>query len=233
MRLNCRSTLFVLVVILSGALVGGCLSLDGPQARIEVTPLSGVVPLVIHFDGTGSTASTGISTYTWDFGTDDPASHEASGTYTYTHAGTFPLTLTVRAASGSTDQKTVMVEVEPAVWITDANLNMVYKLDMQGTELDHFDLPVTEPHGITIAEAGGESCSLSPVTTVGTSVSFVSTDHREYHSELQRPGTIAAQSHLWGDRAEAALARRWAEPEDLPSQSNRLSGLRLLWPVVL
>jgi PKD repeat protein len=147
----------VLVVILSGALVGGCLSLDGPQARIEVTPLSGVVPLVIHFDGTGSTASTGISTYTWDFGTDDPVSHEASGTYTYTHAGTFSLTLTVRAADGSTDQKTVMVEVEPAVWVTDANLNLVYKLDMQGTELDHFDLPVTEPHGITIAEAGGES----------------------------------------------------------------------------
>jgi len=149
--------LFSILVILVGIFIGGCLPGGGPQAIIEATPLSGVVPLVIHFDGAGSTGPDGISTYTWNFGTDDPVSYEASGTYTYAHAGTFSLVLTVRAADGSTDQETVTVEVEPAVWITDENLNRIYKLDMQGTELDSFLLPFTEPRGITVAEVGGES----------------------------------------------------------------------------
>ncbi|MCK4392224.1 hypothetical protein KAX17_04910, partial [Candidatus Bipolaricaulota bacterium] len=95
--------------------------------------------------------------YTWDFGTDDPDSHEVSGSYTYEHAGTFTLTLTVRAEDGSTDTETVTIQVDPAVWITDENLGRIYKLDMQGNELDSFGLPVSEPRGITVAEVGGKS----------------------------------------------------------------------------
>lgn len=147
-----------ITVSLIGVLVGGCfLFPSGTKAVIEVTPLSGVIPLTVDFDGGSSTGPGGISMYTWDFGTEDPAFYEAGGTYTYEYAGTFTLTLTVRAEDGSTDTETVTITVEPVVWITDENLGRIYKLDMQGNEIASFGLQFTEPRGITVAEADGRS----------------------------------------------------------------------------
>jgi len=111
---------------------GGCG--PGTLALIDATPLVGVVPLTVAFDGTGSTSADGISTYSWSFGTDDPDVHVETGTHTYEHAGTYALKLTVRGSDGSTATTSVTVTVDPAMWITDANLNTVYKLDMQGTQ---------------------------------------------------------------------------------------------------
>ncbi len=136
-------------------LLAGCNS--GTIAVIDVTPLVGVVPLLVHYDGTSSTPANGISTYTWSFGTDDPDVHAETGKYTYEHAGTYTLRLTVRGADGSTATTSVTVTVKPAVWITDSKLNMVYKLDMQGNEITSFQLPFTEPHGITVGEVGGKT----------------------------------------------------------------------------
>lgn len=143
------------MLVLAGLVLGGCTFLGGPEAQIDATPLSGVVPLRVEFDGTSSTASGGITTYTWDFGTGDPVSHEASGAYVYAHAGTFTLTLTVRAASGATATRSATVQVAPAVWITDENLGRIYKLGMNGETLDSFLLSYTQPRGITLAEVGG------------------------------------------------------------------------------
>ena len=145
------------MVLLLGliGLLAGCGS--GTIAIIDATPLVGAVPLVVSFDGSGSTSPSGISTYTWSFGTDDPDVHAESGTYTYEHAGTYTLRLTVRGEDGSTASTSLTVTVKPAVWITDANLNTVYKLDMQGNEITSFALPFTEPHGITVGEVGGKA----------------------------------------------------------------------------
>jgi len=151
-----RLALLATLSITIGCLLAGCfLFPGGPKAIIEVSVTEGFVPLTIDFDGSSSTAAAGISTYAWDFGTDDSDSHDVSGSYTYEHAGTFTLTLTVRAEDGSTNTATVTITVEPAVWITDENQGRIYKLDMQGNELDSFDLPVTQPRGITVAEAEG------------------------------------------------------------------------------
>jgi len=153
-----RVAISVTLLLISGVLVGGCfLFPSGPKAIIEVIPSEGVVPLTVDFDGGSSTGPGGINTYTWDFGTDDPDSHEVSGSYTYEHAGTFTLTLTVRAEDGSMDTDTATITVEPAVWITDENLGRIYKLDMQGNEIVSFGLQFTEPRGITVAEADGRS----------------------------------------------------------------------------
>ena len=153
MRLIYRTLGLMLLVGILGAL-GGCG--PGTVAVIDATPLVGVVPLTIAFDGTGSTSAGDISTYSWSFGTSAPDVHEETGTYTYEHAGTYTLTLTVRGSDGSTASKTVTVRVDPAMWITDANLNTVYKLDMQGTQIDSFLLPFTEPRGITVGEVSGK-----------------------------------------------------------------------------
>jgi len=147
----------LLAVALAGVCAGGlasCLGPGGPQVTITVTPSSGVVPLTIAFDGTSSTAAGGVTTYHWVFGTGDE-SYESTGTYTFVHAGTFVLSLTVRAADGSSSTESAEIVVGPAVWITDSNLGRIYKLDMSGKALLTFNSPSPQPQGITLAEAEG------------------------------------------------------------------------------
>jgi len=136
--------------------LAGCALFDRAEAVIVVDAVSGTVPLTISFDGSGSTGADGISTYRWEFGTGDDA-YGASGTYTYQRAGAFTLTLTVRDQSGKTDAATVTVVVDPAIWLTDENLDRVYKLDMIGNTLSFFDLPAKQPRGVAIAEVSGQT----------------------------------------------------------------------------
>ncbi len=136
--------------------MSACFFGGGTQARIEVTPMSGAVPLTIQFDGSGSTGPGGITGYRWSFGTGAEA-NTATGTYTYTHTGTYTLTLTVRTQNGSTATSSVQIVVKPAMWITDHNLNCIYKLDMSGSVLATFALPLTQPQGITTAEVDGKT----------------------------------------------------------------------------
>jgi len=145
-------------VILAAAviLLGACALFTRTTAKIEIDGVSGVVPLTISYDGTASTGPGGVSTYSWSFGTGDE-SYEASGTYTYRHAGTFTLTLTVRASDGSTATASRQIVVEPAVWIVDENLNRIYQLDLRGTEIRSFTVPVAQPRGIAVAEIEGET----------------------------------------------------------------------------
>jgi PKD repeat protein len=137
------------------ALVGGCALFSKVEAVIVVDAASGTVPFTISFDGTASSGADGISYYHWAFGTGDELS-DATGTYTYQQAGTFTLELFVRDQSGKTDTAEVTITVEPAMWVTDENLDRVHKLAMDGTLLGTFDLLLKEPRGITIAEIGGE-----------------------------------------------------------------------------
>jgi len=138
------------------AVTGGCMFVSRTEAVIGVSSTVGVVPLTITFSGDASTCPGEISTYRWTFGTGEEW-YESGGTYTYDHSGRYTLTLTVRSADGKTDTKTVEIVAEPAVWICDDNLDRVYKLDMDGAVLRTFDLPVSEPKGLTIAEADGKA----------------------------------------------------------------------------
>ena len=138
------------------ACASGCMLFGQLEAVIDISATAGVVPLTITFSGEGSSSSAEIATYRWSFGTGEEL-YEASGAYTYDHAGEYSLTLTVRGADGETDTKTIDIVVEPAVWVCDRNLARIYKLDMNGTVLATFDLPVSEPNGVTIAEVAGTS----------------------------------------------------------------------------
>ena len=138
------------------AALSGCALFSRAEAVIVVDATTGTVPFTISFDGTASTGADGISTYHWAFGTDDEASG-ATGTYTYQQAGTFILTLMVRDHGGKTDTATITIIVDPAIWITDENLDRVYRLDMSGGTIAFFDLPAKEPRGVTIAEVDGQT----------------------------------------------------------------------------
>ncbi|WP_344616146.1 PQQ-dependent sugar dehydrogenase [Dactylosporangium salmoneum] len=82
-----------------------------PVAAFTATPTSGSAPLTVTFNGTTSSdadpADQGLLTYAWDFNNDGTIdSTAATGTYTYTNAGTYTAKLTVTDTAGATGTKT-------------------------------------------------------------------------------------------------------------------------------
>ena len=76
-----------------------------PTARMTASPTSGPVPLAVSFNGSASTDPDAgdTLTYIWNFGDGSPPQTTSSATtsHTYTTAGTFTATLTVRDNDGA------------------------------------------------------------------------------------------------------------------------------------
>jgi PKD repeat protein len=88
--------------------------IKAPVAKLTVTPSTGTTPLSVTADASASTDPQGQAlTYAFDFG--DGATFAAQGnpvaTHSYTTAGTFAATVTVRNTSGLTDtaQQTITI----------------------------------------------------------------------------------------------------------------------------
>jgi len=151
-----RTAVWWVLAIGSLVVLGGCTFFSQTKAVIDVSVTAGIVPLTVSFSADQSTSDAGISTVLWSFGTGEQ-SYDATGNYTYRHAGRYTLTLTVRSEDGGTDTESIEIVVEPAAWICDENLDRVYKLDMNGAVLETINLSVPEPMGLTVAEVAGES----------------------------------------------------------------------------
>jgi len=143
----------MLVVVLVG--LTGCVFFPKTEANIDLTALSGVVPLTITYSGNESQGPGGIDTWHWQF-EDGVDIHAVSGEYTFRHAGTYEVTLIVRAKDGSVASETVQVNVEPAFWVADANLEIVQKLDLQGNVVTSLPSPGAQPQGVALVESGGQ-----------------------------------------------------------------------------
>ena len=83
-----------------------------PVASIDASPVSGKAPLVVSFDGSGSSDDAGISNWLWDFGDGASGSGETTS-HTYTTAGEYTATLTVSDGEFS-DSANVVISVAPA-----------------------------------------------------------------------------------------------------------------------
>ena len=86
-----------------------------PVASITATPATGTAPLLVTFDGTGSTGPN--LTYTWDFG--DPASGPANASTlpapTHTYApGSYQVRLTIANVNGANTSPPTTIAVAPA-----------------------------------------------------------------------------------------------------------------------
>jgi parallel beta-helix repeat protein len=88
-----------------------------PTAVLAVSPTSGPAPLAVTADASGSTDTTGIQSYSFDFG-DGTAKvgpqAGATATHTYQAAGTFTVTVTVTDTAGLTSTATKTVSVGSA-----------------------------------------------------------------------------------------------------------------------
>ncbi|MBX5468894.1 MAG: PKD domain-containing protein [Thermoleophilaceae bacterium] len=102
-----------------------------PDAALSVAPDSGVAPLAVTADASGSTdPSNDIQSYSFDWGDGSPATGPQSGataTHTYTAAGSYTLTVTVKDSLGQESQATARVDVR-------ANLvrNFGFESDLSG-----------------------------------------------------------------------------------------------------
>lgn len=115
---------------------------QSPIAVLEATPRSGVAPLQVLFDGSGSSDPDGhIVSYEWDFGdgtqliTTTPTTNHIYGV-----AGTYNAGLTVRDNQGATSIATVQITVTGSA-INDVRITLTWnkKVDM--------DLHITGPTG--------------------------------------------------------------------------------------
>jgi parallel beta-helix repeat protein len=88
-----------------------------PEAALAVTPTSGRAPLDVVADASASTDSDGtIASYSFDFGDGSPLvgpQSQKTASHTYTTAGTYTVTVTVRDDAGQPSQATRTVTVVP------------------------------------------------------------------------------------------------------------------------
>lgn len=85
----------------------------GLEAVVIATPVSGVVPLTVEFDATGSNYSDGqIVSYSWDFGDGSPKRSDIGQvTYKYTQIGNFTAKVTVRTNDNKEEESDVLISV--------------------------------------------------------------------------------------------------------------------------
>ena len=110
-RIRTASVAVLLAAIASVA--AGCFLIPNvlPIADVEVDRTSGLAPLTIHFDGTGSFDPDGsIRRYEWDFG-DGSRGVGGEIAHTYSRGGTFTATLTVTDRRGATASASVEMVV--------------------------------------------------------------------------------------------------------------------------
>jgi glucose/arabinose dehydrogenase len=83
-----------------------------PTAVVSAHPTSGVAPLEVSFDGSGSRDPDGDSlSYTWDFGDESAATTGVTASHTYSTNGLFDVQLVVDDQKGGTNSATLTIQV--------------------------------------------------------------------------------------------------------------------------
>jgi PKD repeat protein len=170
----------------------------GPTAVAAASPTNGALPLLVNFDGTGSTAIVpGALTYAWDLDGDGQYddSSEAQPSHTYTSAATIPVGLRVTDAGGATDTDSIDITAgntapTPVIDTPDAGttweVGEVISFSGHATDPDDGALPETSLSWSVILHHCGEGCHTHPIEDFAgvAGADFPAPDH-EYPSYLE------------------------------------------------
>ncbi|MCL2458243.1 MAG: PKD domain-containing protein [Desulfobulbus sp.] len=127
-----------------------------PKAVISSSAAVGSAPLVIHFDGSGSTTTSAtITSCTWSFGDGDSATG-ATASHTYLSAGTYAVTLSVADSKGQSNSASL-----PVIVIASATASKAPKAVISATT-------TSGPAPLTVTFNGG-----SPTDSDGRIVNYV------------------------------------------------------------
>lgn len=98
---------------------------EPPVVNATATPISGIAPLDVLFDGSTSTDDGSIVTYAWNFG-DGSSTNDINPAHTYMNAGTYSATLTLTDNLGlqtTSSAITITVNPDPSVLVAPSNLS--------------------------------------------------------------------------------------------------------------
>jgi PKD repeat protein len=140
-----------------------------PVAVINASPTSGVAPLPVAFDGSGSSDADGtIASYSWDFGDSTNASG-VSVNHTYNTPGTYTARLTVTDDDGAISSKTVTITVNAQTPTAPTSLTAT-AISTSQLSLAWTDNAANED-GFQIERCSGNNCSnFAQIAIVGTNV---------------------------------------------------------------
>jgi len=127
-----------------------------PTARISANPTSGAAPLMVAFDGSGSTDPEGRPlTYSWDLNGDGTFGDATTPTasYTYTSSGTYTASLRVTDDRGATNTASVTITVgntAPVAVIDSPSATLTWQVGQTITFSGH----ATDAQDVTIPSSG-------------------------------------------------------------------------------
>ncbi|NEW61501.1 S8 family serine peptidase, partial [Sulfurovum sp. bin170] len=112
---------------------------EPPVANATATPISGIAPLEVLFDGSTSTDDGTIVSYQWSFG-DGSSASDVNPLHTYTDAGTYSATLTVTDNQGAeTTSSAITIQVDPDTSVIVAPSNLTAGVDTNKVTLNWTD----------------------------------------------------------------------------------------------
>ena len=146
---------------------------QSPMAAMSALPASGVAPLSVTFDGSGSSDVDGtLVSYAWSFG-DGTTATGVTANHTYTASGSFTARLAVTDNLGASNSTTKTIQVNASIPSAPANLT-ASAISRSQINLSWADTASNET-GFKIERCAGATCSnFAQIATIGANVKIFS-----------------------------------------------------------
>ena len=141
-----------------------------PVAVAGATPTSGIAPLTVNFNSTGSNDPDGsIVTYSWNFGDGTPAGSGPAPSHAYQNVGSYTAVLTVTDNLGATATAQVAISASANPNVINAPSSLTGTAGKGTAKLNWLDNSANET-GFTIERAPLGTTSFAVVGSVGVNV---------------------------------------------------------------